>query len=75
MIRQLEKDIFPWIGNQSIKDIAAPELLATLRRMESPGALELAHRMREYCGMVFRYAVAIGKAERDPSGDLRGALV
>jgi integrase len=74
VLRQLEKDIFPWIGNRPIKDIAAPELLATLRRMESRGALELAHRMREYCGMVFRYAVATGKAERDPSGDLRGAL-
>ena len=74
VIRQLEKDIFPWIGNRPIKDIAAPELLSTLRRMESRGALELAHRMREYCGMVFRYAVATGKAERDPSGDLKGAL-
>lgn len=74
VIRQLEKDIFPWIGNHPIKDIAAPELLATLRRMESRGALELAHRMREYCGMVFRYAVATGRAERDPSGDLKGAL-
>jgi integrase len=74
VIRQLEKDIFPWIGNRPIKDIAAPELLAALRRMESRGALELAHRMREYCGMVFRYAVATGKAERDSSGDLKGAL-
>lgn len=74
VIRQLEKDVFPWIGKRPIKDIAAPELLATLRRMEGRGALELAHRVREYCGMVFRYAVAIGKAERDPSGDLKGAL-
>jgi hypothetical protein len=73
VIRQLEKDIFPWIGSRPIKDIAAPELLAALRCMESRGALELAHRMREYCGMVFRYAVATGKAERDPSGDLKGA--
>ncbi|MEO6561661.1 MAG: tyrosine-type recombinase/integrase [Nitrosospira sp.] len=74
VIRQLEKDIFPWIGKRSINEIVAPELLSTLRRMESRGALELAHRMREYCGMVFRYAVATGRAERDPSGDLRGAL-
>src|SRR3954451_2280677 len=72
--RQLEKDIYPWIGNRPIKDITAPELLATLRRIESRNALELAHRMREYCGMVFRYAVATGRAERDPSGDLKGAL-
>jgi integrase len=72
--RYLEKDIFPWLGNRPIKDIGAPDLLATVRRVESRGALELAHRIREYSGQVFRYAVATGRAERDPSGDLRGAL-
>jgi len=72
--RYLEKDIFPWLGNRPIKDIGAPDLLATVRRVESRGALELAHRIREYSGQVFRYAVATGRAERDPSGDLKGAL-
>jgi len=72
--RYLEKDIFPWLGNRPIKDLAAPDLLATVRRVESRGALELAHRIREYSGQVFRYAVATGRAERDPSGDLKGAL-
>lgn len=72
--RYLEKDIFPWLGNRPIKDIGAPDLLMTIRRVESRGALELAHRIREYSGQVFRYAVATGRAERDPSGDLRGAL-
>ena len=74
VIRYLEKDIFPWLGNRPIKDLAAPDLLATIRRVESRGALELAHRIREYSGQVFRYAVATGRAERDPSGDLKGAL-
>lgn len=72
--RYLEKDIFPWLGNRPIKDIAASDLLATIRRVESRGALELAHRIREYSGQVFRYAVATGRADRDPSGDLKGAL-
>ncbi|SEN43020.1 tyrosine-type recombinase/integrase [Nitrosomonas marina] len=72
--RYLEKDIFPWLGNRTINDITAPELLAVLRRVESRGAHEKAHRCREYAGRVFRYAVATGRAERDPSGDLKGAL-
>jgi integrase len=72
--RYLEKDIFPWLGNRPIKDLGAPDLLATVRRVESRGALELAHRIREYSGQVFRYAVVTGRAERDPSGDLKGAL-
>ena len=54
--------------------IAAPELLAAIRRIESRGALETAHRALANCGQVFRYAVATGRAQRDPSGDLRGAL-
>ena len=72
--RYLEKDIFPWLGNRVIKDIAAPELLAVLRKIENRGAHEKARRCREYAGRVFRYAIATGRAERDPSADLRGAL-
>lgn len=72
--RYLEKDIFPWLGNRAIKDIGAPDLLAVLRKIESRGAHEKAQRCREYAGRVFRYAIATGRAERDPSGDLRGAL-
>lgn len=72
--RYLEKDLFPWLGNRAIKDIGAPDLLVVLRKIESRGAHEKAQRCREYVGRVFRYAVATGRAERDPSGDLRGAL-
>jgi integrase len=74
MIARLEKDIFPWIGNRPIPEIAAPMLLATIRRIEARGALETAHRALACCGQVFRYAIATGRAERDPTGDLRGAL-
>jgi len=74
IIRRLERDVFPWIGAQPIIEIKAPELLMVLRRIESRGALETAHRIRIICGQVFRYAVATGRAERDPSADLKGAL-
>ncbi len=74
IIRRFERDIFPWIGGRPIADVTAPELLAVVRRIESRGALETAHRALGNCGQVFRYAVATGRAMRDLSGDLRGAL-
>jgi integrase len=74
IIRRLERDIFPWLGGRPIAEIAAPELLATLRRIESRGAIETAHRAQQNCSQVFRYAVATGRAERDSTADLRGAL-
>jgi integrase len=73
-MRRLERDIFPWLGRRPIKDIQAPDLLAALQRIEKRGAHETAHRTRSLCGEVFRYAIATGRAERDPSTDLRGAL-
>lgn len=74
IMRRFEKDIFPWIGARPIKDILAPELLTTVRRIEARGAIETAHRALQNCGQVFRYAVASGFADRDISGDLRGAI-
>jgi integrase len=71
---RLERDLFPWIGSRPINEIKAPELLKALRRVESRGALETAHRIRTIAGQVLRYAVATGRAERDCSGDLKGAL-
>src|SRR5438093_2051944 len=74
ILRRLEKDVFPWLGKRAIAEIKAPDLLAVARRIESRGALETAHRAMQNCGQVFRYPVATGRAERDPTGDLRGAL-
>lgn len=74
MIAAMENDIFPWLGSRPIAEITAPELLATVKRTASRGALEAAHRLLYNCGQVFRYGVAHGLAERDPSADLRGAL-
>jgi integrase len=74
IIRRFELYIFPWLGPRPIAEITPPELLAVLRRVESKGILETAHRAQQNCGQVFRYAIATGRAERDPSADLRGAL-
>ena len=71
---RLERDVFPWLGDRPIEKITAPELLMTLRKIESRGAIESAHRIKSLCGQVFRYAIATGRAERDWSADLRGAL-
>jgi hypothetical protein len=62
------------IGERPVAKITAPELLAVLRKIEARGTYETARRLRSTCGMVFRYAIATGRAERDPSVDLRGAL-
>jgi integrase len=74
VVRLFERDIFPWIGGRPVADVTAPEILTVMRRIEARGALETAHRALGNCGQVFRYAVATGRAMRNPSGDLRGAL-
>jgi integrase len=74
IIRRLERDVFPWLGMKHVGAIKPPELLMLLKRVESRGALETAHRVQQNCGQVFRYAVATGRAESDPSRDLRNAL-
>ncbi len=73
-LRSLERDVFPWIGSKPIEGLSAPHLLSVAQRVEQRGALETAHRIIQTCGQICRYAVATGRADRDPSGDLRGAL-
>jgi hypothetical protein len=65
---------FKTIGDRPISKISAHELLDVLRKIEARGNYETARRLRSTCGMVFRYAIATARAERDPSVDLRGAL-
>ena len=68
------KDVFPFIGKRPIAQISAPELLAVLRKVEERGALDTAHRILQDTSRIFRYAIATGRAERDPGADLKGAL-
>jgi integrase len=70
----LTVDLFPVIGDSSVSDISAPDLLIALRKIEARGAIEIAHRARTTAGQIFRYAIASGLCERDVSADLRDAL-
>ncbi|MFZ4751922.1 MAG: tyrosine-type recombinase/integrase [Chitinophagaceae bacterium] len=72
--RRFEKTVFPVIGSLPMNKINAPELLSFLRKLESAGKLDLTHRINQTIGQVFRYAIATGRAERDVTSDLRGAL-
>jgi integrase len=62
------------LGTKPITELKAPDVLAVLKRIEARGKMETAHRVRSDCGNVFRYAVVTGRAERDPTVDLRGAI-
>ncbi|MBN9411270.1 MAG: integrase arm-type DNA-binding domain-containing protein [Burkholderiales bacterium] len=71
---RFENDAFPLLGSRPIAEIDPPELLRCLRLVESRGALETAHRLKDSCGQVFRYAIASGECARNPAADLREAL-
>lgn len=72
--RILEVDLFPVIGSKPIQEITAPMLLMALRKTEHRGAAQTAQRSKQLAGQIFRYAIATGRAERDPTPDLKGAL-
>lgn len=70
----LNHDVFPFIGTRPISTIGPRDVLVTVQKMEDRGAVDSAHRVKQICGQVFRYAVASGFAERDVTADLKGAL-
>jgi integrase len=71
----LEKDAFPFIGAMPISAIKPRDVLdKVVRKVEERGAIDTAHRLKQLCGQVFRYAVATGRTERDVTQDLQGAL-
>lgn len=72
--RRLEVNIYPQLGKLPIHEIEAPELLSAIQKIENRGAYDLAHRVMQVCGQVFRYGIATGKCKRNPAGDLKGAL-
>ncbi|HEY1078508.1 MAG TPA: integrase arm-type DNA-binding domain-containing protein [Bdellovibrio sp.] len=74
ILNRLERDLFPWLGNKPIANLTPLEVLSCLRRIENRGALETAHRALQNCSQIFRYAVATGRADRDVTVDLKGAL-
>ena len=70
----LVNDVFPYIGGKPVAEVTAPEFLRVARRIEERGAVESAHRILQNCGQVMRYAIATGRADRNPVADLKGAL-
>jgi len=66
--------LFPYVGPRAVSALTPPELLEVFRRLERRGKHETAHRAKQRVGQVLRYAIATGRAERDPTADLRGAL-
>ncbi len=74
VLDSLKADIFPGLGDRPISDIATPELLAVLRKVEKRGVYETAQRLLQRCGAVFRYAIQTHRAERNPTLDLRDAI-
>jgi integrase len=74
IMARLERDIFPWLGKRPIAEVAAVEVLTTLKRISDRGAKDTAKRAQQDCGGVFRYAIQTGRASYNPIPDLRGAL-
>lgn len=74
VLRAMQRDLLPYLGTLPLDDITPPQLLAVLRRVEARGAIESAHRIKQVTGQVFRYGVATGRAQRDITPDLKGAL-
>lgn len=72
--RRMERWVFPQIGPTAIDQLEPPDVLSALRRVEAAGRHETAHRLRQRIGQVCRYAIATGRATRDPTADLKGAL-
>ncbi|WP_298303018.1 integrase arm-type DNA-binding domain-containing protein [uncultured Erythrobacter sp.] len=75
VLRRLEADIFPAIGSLPISQIEPRDLLAAVRKVEARGSIDMAHRVKNYVGEVFRYAIALDVTERDPSRDIGAAMV
>ena len=74
VIRRLEKDIFPHLGGRKINTITPLDFLKVLRTVENRNAVETAHRLRQTCGQIFRYAIITGRAENDITAALKDAL-
>jgi integrase len=71
---RLEADIFPVIGKMDISTITPRLMLEAVRKIEARGAIEMAHRVKNHCSEIFRYAIPDGRCESDPCRDLTPAM-
>ena len=74
VLRRYELYLFPWIGKRAISELTAHELLDVIKLIENQNKVETAYRTLQATGQVLRYAVQTGRAVRDITSDLRGAL-
>jgi integrase len=73
VLRRLEADVFPQLGNLPIDEITAPMLVQVVKKIESRGAVDIAKRALQTCGQIFRYGVAHGYTDRNPAADIKPA--
>lgn len=73
-LERMEKNIFPFIGKCPVADLGVEDMLGVVQRCERRGAVETARRIRQIMSQVFRYAVAAGRADRDPAADIKSAI-
>ena len=73
-MRRLEVYLFPWIGKEEISTLTPPDILKPIKLIQEQNKLETAHRMLQVTSQIFRYAVRTGRADRDITADLRGAI-
>jgi integrase len=71
VLRRLEADVFPAIGKRPVSEIKSLELVSMMKTIEKRGALDIAKRVYQTTGQVFRYAIAHGLAERNPASDVK----
>ena len=74
VIRLIERDVFPYIGSRPIAELSAPEILTVVKRVDSLGKRETAHRVQQIIGQIIRHAIRNGLAQIDPTLSLRGVL-
>lgn len=74
ILRRLEADIFPDLGATPVDEVTHKQLIATLRKIQSRGALEVAHRLKANCSQIFSFAIQSGLAERNPAADMKDVL-
>ena len=74
VIRSMERDLFPFLGDEPIEQIAPSQLLGVLRKVEKRGAYDIAGRLRQRCDGVFRYAFLTDRMTQNPASQLQGVL-
>lgn len=71
VIRRLEADVFPAVGQRPISEVTAPKLMAMAKQIEARGAVDIAKRALQTCNQILRFAVAHGQLERNPAADVK----